>query len=188
MYIYTWREPRLNAIKIGHGGDPMERMRDYAKTYRLQYDRASLLKTAVPRDRGKEIETLCHDHATSIGLTRITRTGPLQEVFLLNGTDYTVAAAAIKREIARHAASAVPTNTTPTTIDGVPVPRSPFVAPNYREPEPDYGEVARQHAATPVEVTRYLDTIGYKPTLPMRPDEARKYGPTLFERVREWLR
>ena len=100
MYVYMWKEPRLDAIKIGYGNNPNSRMLDYAHTYKLECEPSSLVKVEVPEGFDcAVIEKACHDYAIEIGLLDITPNGVMQELFLLKGESYQSVAEELKTVI-----------------------------------------------------------------------------------------
>lgn len=96
MHVYMWHDSHANAIKIGHGDNPRQRMLDYARGYGMQPDTASLIEVEIPVGIDREyVESVCHKHALDAGLKNVTKNGAMQEVFMLGSRTY----ADVSREI-----------------------------------------------------------------------------------------
>ena len=88
MYVYTYHVPHLNAIKIGYGEKPWNRMDDYAYMHNLNPDAKSL--RFWRSEDARELEAYLHNN---LGLKRV-RHGRATELFLLkNSYENTVARA-----------------------------------------------------------------------------------------------
>jgi hypothetical protein len=96
-YVYCWHEPALNAIKVGYGREPHQRMLDYAKLYRLNFDERSLVAVKVPDGTSAEVvEEKCHRALFAIGLEPVLKPHPTgfrfgccsRELFRLGTWDY----------------------------------------------------------------------------------------------------
>ena len=71
QHIYCWHAPELNAIKVGRGRYPRERMELYAVAYGVVFNSASLFSVKVPEEFHADItETICHEALLNAGCWR----------------------------------------------------------------------------------------------------------------------
>jgi hypothetical protein len=140
MFVYMWHEPRLNAVKIGYGNSPPQRMRDYANQYGLQFDAGTLVSIEVPQGIDCQvIENELHKCAEEIGLRSVTRSGSMQELFLLADRTYADVSAAL-RPVIEHVIGCVRTGNSITPY------KQPNPLPNsIEETARIFAEAARPH-------------------------------------------
>ena len=90
--IYAYYVKNHHAIKVGFGDNSSQRMRDYAKAYKLDVDNTTLKTWAIPvASIAQTIESACHTALIDVGFQRVRldNEGPEpQEIFQLESFSY----------------------------------------------------------------------------------------------------
>ena len=100
MKVYAYFIPDLNAIKVGKGQDPEQRMRGYCKVHGLTADEGSLAVWAFDSDhKAREVERAIHRFLLDNGAHKLEAGNGAREVFHLGGKAYDEAVAWISRHL-----------------------------------------------------------------------------------------
>lgn len=101
--VYIYFLPKLNAVKVGYGGNARARMLSYAKQYALEIDAKTLKEWRIPSNGlAANIESECHHLLVELGFERVVLEGSgseSNEIFALKQRRYEEAVELVAAQI-----------------------------------------------------------------------------------------